>query len=67
MRSQERILWFACEWSPACGQDGVNHYAGGMEFITPSTNNPLSYMTNSKSYGGSFLWIERLVKAPDNY
>jgi hypothetical protein len=70
VRRAESILWFACEWSPAEGFETINHYLTG-SFETPVCNRPCYVGTDnrtvSKSFGGSFRWIERLANEPKNW
>ncbi|MBA3845364.1 MAG: hypothetical protein H0X45_01840 [Planctomycetes bacterium] len=73
LRADEVIIRFACEWHPAVTGETWNHHRHGGDFILPPTNQPDrdSGATNRcapKSFGGNFLWIERLASyVPDRW
>jgi hypothetical protein len=68
IRARERILWYACEWSPAANVDTLHFYTIDHNWAWPSTNAPMIISNNqrqqNRSFGGSFLWIQRLMKEP---
>jgi hypothetical protein len=71
LRSQERILWFRCEWTSAAGGSSM-----GVRVTDGTWNLP---SINQESYGGtghwwvnrnlvgSILWIQRLEREPTNW
>jgi hypothetical protein len=69
LRADESILHFACEWHPAVTGESWHHHVGNADFVLPPTNAPSrdggdDNRCAPKSFGGNFLWIERLAYVP---
>jgi hypothetical protein len=67
LRVAERILWYEAEWNPAVSQNVTFHYTASNSYQIANINRTGPWQCSNVQFGGTFLYIQRLMEAPPDW